>query len=83
MLTFEDGQPGTVASSETIHTAGYDEAFKRELRELHAAVTEGREPRTTGEDAVKDLALSAAIVTAHVEGRPVDDPMHHSREGAN
>ena len=28
-----------------------------------------------------DLALSAAIVTAHVEHRAVDDPMTHTREG--
>jgi predicted dehydrogenase len=81
LLTFEDGAPGSVASSETVHTAGYDEAFKRELRELHAAIAEGRQPRTPGEDAVRDLALSTAIVTAHVEGRPVDDPMTHTREG--
>jgi len=81
LLTFEDGAAGSAAASETIHTAGYDEAFKRELRELHAAVTEGRQPRTTGEDAVRDLALSTAIVTAHVERRPVDDPMTHTREG--
>lgn len=80
-LTFEDGAAGSAASSETVHIAGYDEAFKRELRELHAAITEGRDPRTTGEDAVRDLALSTAIVTAHVEGRPVDDPMTHTRGG--
>jgi predicted dehydrogenase len=81
MLTFEDGLAGSPASSETVHTAGYDEAFKRELRELHAAITEGRQPRTPGEDAVRDLSLSAAIVTAHLEGRPVNDPMTHTRAG--
>ena len=81
LLTFEDGAAGSAASSETVHVGGYDEAFKRELRELHAAITEGRQPRTTGEDAVRDLALSTAIVTAHVEHRAVDDPMTHTREG--
>ena len=81
LLTFEDGAARSSASSETIHVAGYDEAFRRELLEFHAAITEGRAPRTTGEDAVRDLALSTAIVTAHVEGRPVDDPMTHSRGG--
>ncbi len=80
-LTYEDGAAGSPASSETYHIEGYDEAFRRELIEFHAAITEGREPRTTGEDAVRDLALSAAIVTAHVEGRPVDDPMTHERGG--
>lgn len=81
LLRYEDGAAGAAASSETVHIAGYDEAFKRELRELHAAITEGRQPRTTGEDAVRDLALSAAIVTAHLEHRAVEDPMTHSREG--
>ena len=80
-LSYEDGAPGAPASSRTAHIAGYDEAFKRELVEFHAAITEGRPPRTTGEDAVRDLALSAAIVTAHVEGRAVDDPTTHSRQG--
>lgn len=80
-LTFEDGVPGSSASSQTTHIEGYDEAFKRELVELHAAITEDRPPRTTGEDAVCDLALSTAIVTAHVEGRPVDDPTTPSRQG--
>ncbi len=81
LLRFEDGAAGRAASSETVHTAGYDEAFKRELREFHASITGGRPPRTPGADAVRDLALSAALVTAHVEGRPVDDPMRHTREG--
>lgn len=81
LLTFEDGAARSSASSETIHVEGYDEAFRRELMEFHAAITEGRAPRTSGEDAVRDLALSAAIVTAHVEGRPVDDPMTHTRGG--
>jgi predicted dehydrogenase len=80
-LVYEDGAPGSPASSRTVHTEGYDEAFKRELVELHAAITEGRAPRTTAEDGVRDIALCTAIVTAHVEGRPVDAPTTHSREG--
>ncbi len=83
LLTFEDGAAGSAASSETIHVEGYDEAFRRELMEFHASITEGRAPRTSGEDAVRDLALSTAIVTAHVEGRPVDDPVTHTRGGTN
>jgi predicted dehydrogenase len=80
-LAYEDGAPGAPASSRTVNVEGYDEAFKRELVEFHAAIAEGRPPRTTGEDAVRDLALSTALVTAHVEGRPVDDPTTHSRQG--
>jgi predicted dehydrogenase len=73
-LRFEDGQRGSPASSRTDHVAGYDEAFKRELRELHRSITEGRAPRTTADDALRDIALCEAIVRAHVTGRPVDAP---------
>ena len=73
-LTYEDGRPGSPASSRTDHVAGYDEAFKRELVELHASITEGRPPRTTAHDALRDIALCEAIVAAHVTGRPVDQP---------
>lgn len=78
-LTFEDGESGSPASRATVHVAGYDEAFKRELVEFHAAITEGRDPRTAAEDAIRDLALSTAIVTSYIERRPVDDPTMHSR----
>ena len=81
LLTFEDGTASSPAASATTHVQSYDEAFRRELIEFHAAITQGRAPRTSGEDAVRDLSLSAAIVTAHVEGRPVDDPMTHARGG--
>jgi predicted dehydrogenase len=80
-LSFEDGTPGVAASSRTVRTEAYDEAFKRELVEFHEAVVDARPPRTTGEDALRDLALCTAIVTAHVEGRPVDSPTTHERKG--
>ena len=41
----------------------FDEAFKRELREFHACVVEDREPRTPGTDAIRDIALSQAIIS--------------------
>jgi predicted dehydrogenase len=79
LLTFEDGAARASANSATTRVEGYEEAFRRELVEFHAAIADGREPRTPGEDAIRDLALSTAIVTAHVEGRPVDDPTSHTR----
>jgi predicted dehydrogenase len=78
-LSFEDGATGSPASYRTVHVAGYDEAFKRELVEFHAAIAQGRDPLTTAEDAVRDLALCTAIVTSHVERRPVEDPTTHGR----
>lgn len=73
-LVIEEGSPGTAASSRREHIESYEEAFKRELVEFHAAIVEGRPPRTSGADALRDVALCQAIVTAHLEGRPIDDP---------
>jgi predicted dehydrogenase len=64
-LVVEDGQAGGVASRRTEHIVSYEEAFKRELEEFHAAIAEGREPRTTGEDGLRDVALCRDIVAAH------------------
>lgn len=73
-LLIEDGVAGSPASSRTEWISGYDEAFRRELLELHAAITEGRQPRTTATEALGDIALCQAIVEAHVAGRAVDRP---------
>lgn len=64
-LVVEDGQAGGVASRRTEHIVSYEEAFKRELEEFHAAIAEGREPRTTGEDGLRDIQLCWEIVAAH------------------
>jgi predicted dehydrogenase len=73
-LVIEDGESGGVASRRTEHTVSYEDAFKRELEEFHAAITEGRAARTGGEDGLRDVALSRAIVDAHVSGRPLETP---------
>jgi predicted dehydrogenase len=64
-LVIEEGEPGGVASRRTEHVVSYEEAFKRELEEFHAAIAEGREPRTGGEDGLRDVALCREIVLAH------------------
>jgi predicted dehydrogenase len=74
VLSTEQGEPGTVRSSETVHVESYDEAFRRELVEFHDAITEGRPPRTGGEDALRDVALCQAIVAQHLDGVPRDHP---------
>jgi myo-inositol 2-dehydrogenase/D-chiro-inositol 1-dehydrogenase len=79
-LVLEDGEPGGVASSRTERVVSYEEAFKRELEEFHAAIAEGREPRTGGEDGLRDVALCRSIVMAHATGGPVQEP---SRPGAH
>jgi predicted dehydrogenase len=64
-LVIEDGEPGGVASRRAEHVVSYEEAFKRELVEFHAAIAEGREPRTNGDDGLRDVALCREIVLNH------------------
>ena len=64
----------------TERIVSYTEAFKRELEEFHGAIVEGREPRTGGEDGLRDVALCRSIVMAHATGAPVGEP---SRPGAH
>jgi predicted dehydrogenase len=64
-LVYEEGEPGGVTSRRSEHVVSYEEAFKRELLEFHAAIAEGRAPRTPGEDGLRDVALCRDIVLAH------------------
>lgn len=73
-LVLEGGDVGSARSWQTVETVSYEEAFKRELVEFHDAVVEGREPRTPGEDGLRDVALCQAVVRAFVDGRPVERP---------
>jgi predicted dehydrogenase len=73
-LVVEGGDAAGISSWRTEHTISFEEAFKRELVEFHAAVTEGRPPATDGADGLRDVALCEAIVRSHVEGRPIERP---------
>ena len=73
-LVREEGRPGTPNASRTVQTVSFEEAFERELVEFHAAVVEGRPPRTTGEDALRDVLLCQAIARAHAQGRGLPAP---------
>jgi predicted dehydrogenase len=73
-LVLESGDPGTSRSWQIVETVSYEEAFKRELVEFHSAVVEGREPRTSGEDGLRDVALCRAIVRARAEGVAIERP---------
>ena len=73
-LVLEGGERGLSSSWRTEHTASYEEAFKRELYELHAAITEEREPRTSAADGLRDVALCGAIAAAAHDGRPRPRP---------
>ena len=73
-LVLEGGKAETPSSWRTEHVAAYDEAFKRELVELHACITEGRDSRTPGSDALRDVALAGAIARSADDGRPRPRP---------
>lgn len=73
-LVVEGGDVGTAASWRTVKTVSYDEAFKRELVEFHSCIVDDREPRTPGEDGLRDVALAQAIIRCHAEGKPLPSP---------
>ena len=73
-LTVEGGTPGSAHSWSRQEVVSYEEAFKRELVELHAAITEDRTPRTDGHDGLHDVILCRSIVTAHLDRVPVRHP---------
>jgi predicted dehydrogenase len=79
-LLVEGGESGGISSWRTEHTVSYEEAFKRELIEFHAAVTEGRAPRTGAVDALRDVAWSQAIVRAHLGQSPIEHPTALERD---
>jgi predicted dehydrogenase len=74
MLVLEEPGVPPAGSRHVEELVSYDEAFRRELLEFHASVTEGRPPLTTGEDALRDLALCRSIVESHRTGAPVEAP---------
>ncbi len=65
-LVLEGGSQESPRSWRTVETLSFQSAFKRELLEFYACVTENREPRTTAEDAVRDVALCQAIIRHHL-----------------
>ena len=73
-LVVEGGEIGSASSWRTEHTASYAEAFERELLELHAAIVEEREPRTSALDGLRDVALCMAIAASAADGRPRTRP---------
>jgi predicted dehydrogenase len=73
-LTIEGGEPGGVHSSSRVDVVSYEEAFKRELVEFHAAISEQRAPRTDGIDGLHDVVLCHSIARVHLTGEPAVAP---------
>jgi predicted dehydrogenase len=69
-LVLEGGSRETSRAWRTTERVSYESAFKRELVEFYDCVTQNRAPRTTAEDAVRDVALCQAIIKAHGASAP-------------
>ena len=74
MLILEEEGVAPAGSRHVEELVSYDEAFRLELLEFRACISEGRPPRTGGADALRDLALCRSIVEAHRTGAAVDAP---------
>jgi predicted dehydrogenase len=70
-LVVEGGVVGGPRSWATHEVVAYEEAFKLELIEFAAAISDRREPRTTGEDGLADVELCVAIMESMRTGSPV------------
>ena len=65
LLVTEAGEAGTARSWRTEEVTSYAESFREELVHFHDCVSTGRAPVTSGEDALRDIALCERIVAAH------------------
>jgi predicted dehydrogenase len=64
-LLIEGGDVETARSWEREEAISYEEAFKRELVEFSDCIRTGREPRTSGEDGVRDMRVAEAVARTH------------------
>jgi predicted dehydrogenase len=69
-LIVEGGEPGTADSWVRTEVVSYEEAFKRELIEFSDCLADGRQPRTSGEDGLRDMRLAERIAAAHARRSP-------------
>ena len=69
-LFIEEGEVFSASSWEREEIVSYEEAFKRELVEFSDCMRNGREPRTSGEDGLRDMRLAEAIARTHAARAP-------------
>jgi len=69
-LFIEEGEIFSASSWEREEIVSYEEAFKRELVEFSDCMRNGREPRTSGEDGLRDMRLAEAIARTHAAHAP-------------
>ena len=74
VLSLEGGEDGGSRAWETQEIASYQESFREELVEFHRCVTTGAQPLTSGEDAIRDVALCEAVIAVHTGRVPRPHP---------
>jgi predicted dehydrogenase len=74
LLVSEEGELKSARSSRTEEITSFRESFRDELIHFHDCVTTGRDPVTSGRDALHDIALCEAIVAVHRSRTPRDNP---------
>jgi predicted dehydrogenase len=74
LLQVEDGEPASPRAWRGEQVVSYAESFKEELIHFHDCITGGRPPLTSGEDAIRDIALCEAVVDAHLARRSREKP---------
>jgi predicted dehydrogenase len=74
LLATEAGEADSARSWRTEEVSSYAESFSQELVHFHDCVSAGRPPATPGEDALRDVALCTAIVSAHCSRTPIIQP---------
>lgn len=79
LLITEEGEETTPRASRTEEVTSYQESFKEELVHFHECVTTGREPRTSGVEALHDIALCEAVVKGHRTRQAVARPSDTDR----
>jgi predicted dehydrogenase len=75
----EGGPAREGGSWRTSEVVSYEAPFKRELMDFYDCVVHEREPRTTGRDGARDIALCEAFIRAATEFAPQVKPTHLER----
>jgi predicted dehydrogenase len=83
LLHDESGEAPSSRAWRNEQVVSYAESFKEELVHFHDCIATGRTPITSGEDALRDIALCEAVVAAHLSHgaceKPTDPAASRSR----
>ena len=82
LLHDEGGETLSSRAWRNEHVVSYAESFKEELVHFHDCIITGRSPITSGEDALRDIALCEAVVAAHRSHGACEEPTNVAASGS-